>query len=120
MYPTLRGLVSERSLKDALLEWVNNQPPVGLNVRLTLDLSLQRVADDLLGDEHGAVILMNAETGEILTMASHPYFNLDTLAEDWASFSDEENGPLVNRVTQGAYPIGGTLFPSFWLTKSIF
>ncbi|QRN83573.1 FtsW/RodA/SpoVE family cell cycle protein [Chloroflexota bacterium] len=111
MYSYLRGLTSERSLKDALMEWVNNQPPEGLNVRLTLDLSLQRVADDLLGDEHGAVILMNAETGEILTMASHPYFNLDTLAEDWASFSDEENGPLVNRVTQGAYPIGGTLFP---------
>ncbi len=111
MYPYLRGLISERSLKDALLEWVNNQPPEGLNVRLTLDLSLQRVADELLGDQSGAVILMNAETGEILTMASHPYFNLDTLAEDWASFSNEENGPLVNRVTQGAYPIGGTLFP---------
>ena len=111
MYPYLRGLISERSMKDAVQEWVNNQPPEGLNVRLTLDLGLQRTADDLLGDEGGAIILMNAETGEIITMASHPYFNLATLAEDWASFSDEENGPLVNRVTQGSYPIGGTLFP---------
>ena len=111
MYAYLRGLAGERTLKEALLEWTNNQPPEGLNVRLTLDLSSQKMADELLGEEHGAVILMNAATGEILTMASHPYFNLDTLAEDWDSFSDEENGPLVNRVTQGAYPIGGTLFP---------
>ena len=111
MYPYLRGLAGERTLKEALMEWINNQPPKGLNVRLTLDLSIQKVADELLGEQRGAVILMNAETGEILTMASHPYFNLDTLAEDWDSFSDEENGPLVNRVTQGAYPISGALFP---------
>jgi len=111
MYAYLRGLVGERTFKEALQEWISNQPPEGLSVRLTLDLSIQKVADELLGEERGAVILMNAETGEILTMASHPYFNLNTLAEDWASFSDEENGPLVNRVTQGAYPAGGTLFP---------
>jgi peptidoglycan glycosyltransferase len=111
MYPTLRGLVVDRDLQAAFQEWTTNQPPVGLNVRLTLDLSLQQMADDLLGDERGAAILMNAETGEILTMASHPYFNPDTLAEDWDTFSDDENGPLVNRVTQGSYPVGGTLFP---------
>ena len=111
MYPYLRGLVAERDLKAAVLEWVNNQPPEGLDVRLTLDLGIQRTADDLLGDSRGAVVLMNAETGEILTMASHPYFNLETLEEDWASFSDEENGPLVNRATQGTYPIGSALFP---------
>ena len=111
MYPYLRGLVAERDLKAAVLGWVNNQPPEGLNVRLTLDLGIQQTADDLLGDLRGAVVLMNAETGEILTMASHPYFNLETLEEDWASFSDEENGPLVNRTTQGTYPIGSALFP---------
>lgn len=111
MYATLRGLVVERDLRSALQEWITNQPPEGLNVRLTLDLSIQRMADDLLGDARGAVILMNAETGEILTMASHPYFNPDTLEEDWSTFSDDENGPLVNRVTQGSYPIGSALFP---------
>jgi cell division protein FtsW (lipid II flippase) len=111
MYPTLRGLVSERDLRAVFEEWTTNQPPEGLNVRLTLDLSLQQMADDLLGDERGAAILMNAETGEILSMASHPYFNPDTLAEDWDTFSDDENGPLVNRVTQGSYPAGSTLFP---------
>ena len=59
------------------------QPPTGLNVRLSLDLNLQEQIDPLLGDHVGALVLLNAKTGEVLSMASHPYFDPNTLTENW-------------------------------------
>jgi cell division protein FtsW (lipid II flippase) len=111
MYPFLRGL--EGYPYDDLFwqDLLYNQPPVGLNVRLTLDLKLQRKADALLGEENGAILLMNADSGEILVMASHPYFNAATLEEDWEALINDPDAPLVNRATQGKYPPGTALFP---------
>lgn len=111
MYPYLRGLEGYSGLAPAIQQLVYNQPPEGLNIKLTLDLTLQKTADDFLGEQKGGVILMNAATGEILTMSSHPYFDSITLESDWETLVIDENAPLVNRVTQGLYPAGGTLFP---------
>jgi len=49
-------------------------PPPGLDVRLSLDLELQKAGRPIPGNNKGAVILMNAQTGEILVMASHPTY----------------------------------------------
>ena len=51
-------------------------------------------------------------------MASHPYFNPATLESDWESLVNDENAPLVNRVTQGLYPAGGTLMAFIAATQS--
>ena len=111
MFPYLRGYegypYSERFWQDLIY----NQPPEGLNVRLTLDLALQRTADHLLGDNVGTAILMNASSGEILAMASHPYFDAANLETDWDSLINDEDAPLVNRATQGSYPPGAALMP---------
>jgi hypothetical protein len=111
MYPYLRGLEGYTSLDPDLRDLLYNQPMTGLNVRLTLDLNIQSAADDLLGDRQGTVLLMNAASGEILAMASHPYFDSNDLEDNWETLLEDENGPLVNRSTQGLYPAGGTLFP---------
>jgi cell division protein FtsI/penicillin-binding protein 2 len=69
---TLRGLQGYPSLA---LWWEHLQygyPPPGLDVRLSLDLDLQARADQLLADDPGALVLLNAETGEILAAASAP------------------------------------------------
>lgn len=88
-----------------------NQPPQGLDVRLTIDLDLQRSADALLEGHNGAAVVMNASTGEILAMASHPYFDAADLEITWVDLLGDENAPLLNRATQGLYPPGGALFP---------
>jgi cell division protein FtsW (lipid II flippase) len=88
-----------------------NQPPRGLNIRLTLDFDLQRTADDLLEGYRGSVILMNANTGEIIAMSSHPYFDAAFLQSEWENLIADTNAPLLNRATQGAYPPGAALFP---------
>jgi hypothetical protein len=82
-----------------------------LDIRLTLDLSLQTTADNLLGNHRGAIILMNAETGEILVMASHPTYDPNKLDEEGDTLSQDKDSPLLNRATQGIYPLGNALLP---------
>jgi len=107
----LRGLQGNPS---SLILWdhiLYGTPPPGLDVRLSIDLALQTKADELLGKTAGAIILMNAKTGEILVMASHPTFNPNDLDEEGEEISRNSAAPLVNRATQGIYPIGDILAP---------
>ena len=83
-----------------------NQPPPGVDIKLTINSSLQASADTLLGDAKGAVVLLNAKTGEIYALASHPYFDANTLTENWEKLRQDPDAPMVNRTTQAAYPLG--------------
>ncbi len=98
----LQGNPASRIWWDRLLY---GTPPPGLDVRLSLSLALQSKADELLGKHTGAIILMNAKTGEILVMASHPGYDPNKLDEEGASLVQDKSAPLVNRATQGLYPI---------------
>ncbi|NLN69792.1 MAG: FtsW/RodA/SpoVE family cell cycle protein [Chloroflexi bacterium] len=111
MFNYLRGKIGYTFATQFRQRLLYNQPPKGLDVRLTIDLGLQRSADDLLEGYQGAIVIMNAASGEILTMASHPYFDAAYLQEDWDTLLVDETAPLLNRATQGLYPPGATLFP---------
>jgi len=52
------------------------------------------------------VVLLNAQTGEVYALASHPSFDANQLAEEWESLMASPNAPLLNRTTQAAYPVG--------------
>jgi cell division protein FtsI/penicillin-binding protein 2 len=91
--------------------------PHGLDVRLSLDLHLQQRADELMLGHSGAAILLNAQTGEILVMASHPTFNPNHLNEIGAQLNKDPQKPLINRAVQGLYP-SGTLIEPF--TRAFF
>ena len=106
----LRGLAGN----PASVVWWNRllygQPPEGLDLRLSLDLSLQADADGLLGKQKGALVLVNASSGEILVMASHPGFDPNEFDE---SLLNEPDSPLLNRATQGSYPLPPNLASFF-------
>ncbi|MBI5964007.1 MAG: FtsW/RodA/SpoVE family cell cycle protein [Chloroflexi bacterium] len=104
----LQGNPTSLILWDQLLY---GTPPPGLDVRLSIDLTLQTQADQLLGEHAGSVILMNAQTGEILIMASHPTYNPNNLDAEGDALTANPSAPLVNRATQGLYPIGTALRP---------
>ncbi len=109
--PYLRGLQGNPT---SLLWWdhlLYGTPPPGLDVRLSIDLDLQNKADQILGSYHGAIILMNAKTGEILAMASHPTYDPNNLDEIGAALSQDSSAPLVNRASQGLYPVGTAVLP---------
>jgi hypothetical protein len=107
----LRGLQGNPS---SIIWWdhiLYGTPPPGIDVRLSIDLALQTRADELLNDHAGSVVLMNAKTGEILSMASHPAYDPNNLDENGKALSKDPNSPLVNRVAQGLYPVGLVLDP---------
>ena len=107
----LRGLQGNPA---SLIWWdrlLYGTPPPGLDIRLSIDLSLQAEADRLLGDHKGAIVLLNAKTGEILVMASHPGYDPNLLDEQGAALASEKDAPLLNRATQGHYPPESALTP---------
>ena len=107
--PYLRGLDGNPA---SLIWWdhlLYGTPPPGLDIRLSIDLTLQRKADQLLDSHHGAIILMNAKTGEILAMASHPTYDPNKLDINGTALLKSPLAPLVNRSAQGLYPLGTAL-----------
>ncbi len=104
---TLDGYLRGFQGNPVSLVWWNRllygTPPPGLDVRLSLNISLQAEADRLLGNHTGAIVLLNAETGEILVMASHPTYDPNQLDELGNALSNDSGAPLLNRAAQGQY-----------------
>lgn len=108
------------------------EPVQGDTVVLTLDTSLQRVAqkalketiDDLNrkydatdGKEGGpatagGVVVTNVNTGEVLAIASYPTYDISTYKENAAELNSDESKPLWNRATRSGYPPGSTYKPA--------
>ena len=103
-----RGTPASSIFLDQLLY---NQPPEGLDVRLSIDLTLQEKADEMMTGHTGALVLLNAQSGEVLAVASHPYFDPNLPEEEWESSLNDPDAPLFNRATLGQYPAGTALTP---------
>ncbi|HUL29550.1 MAG TPA: penicillin-binding protein 2, partial [Thermodesulfobacteriota bacterium] len=87
------------------------EPFPGNNLFLTIDLELQKVAEEAYQDKTGALIAMDPKTGRILAMVSKPSFKPDIftrniLPEEWKSLVENPNHPLQNKGIQGQYPAG--------------
>ncbi len=104
----LRG---EASRTDWAAAWAAflHQPPHGDDVQLTLDATLQRLAQQAVEEAGGSVVLLDARSGEVLAMASAPTFDPARLDEEWEELSEDPDAPLVNRATQGLYQPGAAL-----------
>jgi hypothetical protein len=82
------------------------------DVRLTIDRDLQQAVIDQLKGKHGAVVILNPQTGEVLAMYSNPSFSLNDVKDEatWIRLNaDERDRPLVNRAL-GTYYIPGSTF----------
>ena len=120
--PYLRGLRGNPGLTIWWNHLLYGQPPPGLDVRLSLDLNLQRAADTDLGEHTGALVLLNARSGEILAIASHPTYDANMLEESWGQLLADPLTPLLNRASQGRYPTGDlaeSLFPQGAVTPGL-
>lgn len=88
-------------------------PHNGTDLKLTLDLRLQRKLVEALGDEAGAGVFMDARTGEILALASTPTYDPNMFAggitpENWTQISEDPRRPLHDRAIQSFYAPGST------------
>jgi cell division protein FtsW (lipid II flippase) len=107
----LRGLQGNPALAVMWSQLLYGNPPAGLDVRLSIDLRLQTQADNLIGTLKGAAVLLDARSGEILVMASHPTYNPNELDTLGAALSKDRNAPLLNRAAQGTYSPGAATHP---------
>jgi len=99
------------------LRVLNESPPVqGNNLHLTIDSSLQKVAEEAFGDNSGAVVAIDPNNGEILALVSMPIFDPNLFVNGisfikYNELRDSRQRPLFNRALSGQYPPGSTSKP---------
>lgn len=112
----LRGVKGRRQLEvdatgRALNEVILESPKAGEDVRLSIDLDIQRLARTQLEGKAGAVVVMDPDTGQILAFVSSPSYDSNAFTagltkEQWSALRDDPMHPLPNRVIQSVYPPG--------------
>jgi len=107
----LRGVKGNSSLSVWADRLLYGQYPPGLDIRMSIDASLQEKADTLLRGYKGSLVLVNASTGEILAASTAPTFDANELGSKWQAWMNDKNAPLLNRITQGQYPAGTIIAP---------
>ncbi len=88
----------------------------GKNIRLTVDVEVQKLANDLLRDRSGSIVVMDIFTGEIVAMHSSPSFDPNLFFhgisnEKWKEIRENPLKPLLNKTISGLYSPGSTLKP---------
>lgn len=88
----------------------------GKDIRLTIDVRLQRLVEELFGDRRGAFVAIDPRNGEVLALVSKPTFDPNLFIngfdqESWDALNDELSRPLFHRAIGGTYPIGSTYKP---------
>ena len=86
-------------------------PKPGNDLYLTIDLDLQVYAESIMGSKRGAIIVMDSNSGEILSLISKPDYSPNLFSgiiepSVWDKLRDNPDQPLYNRVTQGTYSPG--------------
>jgi len=96
---------------------LSRTPPVaGNNLRLSLDIGLQQVAEEAFGARRGGLVAIEPATGDVLAFVSKPGFDPNLFVEgidaaNWELLNDSPDKPLLNRPLRGAYPPGSTIKP---------
>jgi penicillin-binding protein 2 len=105
--------VDARGFEQQLLKTV--EPLPGREIRLTLDVDLQQMAEGYMsaGEKSGAVVAMEVKTGRILAAVSSPTIHINDFVggisiAKWQALLDNPKHPLIDKVVQAAYPPGST------------
>jgi penicillin-binding protein 2 len=91
-------------------------PSAGMNLHLSLSISLQQVATEAFGDRRGALVAIEPSTGDVLAFVSRPDFDPNLFIDgidpqSWNSLNKDPDLPLLNRALRGTYPPGSTYKP---------
>ncbi|MGL4230820.1 MAG: penicillin-binding protein 2 [Casimicrobium sp.] len=100
-----------------VMRQLSRKPSIpGNNLQLSLDIRLQKIAEDAFGDKRGALIAIEPSTGDILAFVSKPGYDPNLFVDgidpqSWEALRDSPDKPMLNRPLQGTYPPGSTYKP---------
>ena len=85
----------------------------GAEIRLTIDLGLQRMINKRLAGDNSAVVALDVHSGDVLAMTSTPgydpnAFNTGFSTEEWLDLVSNPHSPLHNKAVAGYYAPGST------------
>ena len=88
----------------------------GTDLFLTLDLEVQRVAEQAVRDQRAAIVALDPNNGDVIALVSRPGFDPNLFARgltrtEYAALNDNPDRPLFNRALRGTYPPGSTIKP---------
>ena len=100
----------------AIRSLARSEPQSGNNLVVTLDLKLQKVAEEAFQDFRGALVALDPATGEVLALVSKPGFDPNLFVDgidpqNWDALNNSPEKPLNNRALRGQYPPGSTIKP---------
>lgn len=107
----------ETSATGNVVRSLQNKPAIaGQNLTLSIDVKLQAKIADILKDQNGGAIILDAHNGEVLTMVSRPSFDPNLFVAgirqaEYKKLADNPDKPLYNRILQGEFPSGSTIKP---------
>ncbi|MCK5861093.1 MAG: hypothetical protein KAH38_01320, partial [Candidatus Hydrogenedentes bacterium] len=109
-----RPYIAQRDTRGHLLD-LEAQPTLprpGMPLQLTLDIGLQQYCEEMLRGEQGAIVVLDADTGAVFTMASAPgydpgvFVNRGMNEERMELLSGKQPNPMANRCYRELYPPG--------------
>lgn len=96
---------------------LSRKPSVtGNNLQLSLDIRLQKIAEDAFGTKRGALVAIDPTTGDVLAFVSKPGYDPNLFVDgidpqNWDLLNTSLDKPLLNRPLRGGYPPGSTYKP---------
>ncbi|WP_266157966.1 penicillin-binding protein 2 [Dyella silvatica] len=96
---------------------LERHPPVpGKNLYLSIDIRVQKAAEEAFDNRPGAAVAIDPRNGQVLAMVSVPSFDPNLFVNgithaDYSALTTAEDKPLYNRALRGVYPPGSTVKP---------
>jgi cell division protein FtsW (lipid II flippase) len=86
-------------------------PSSGFDIMLTLDAQVQEYAAELMSGQTGALVVLDSNNGDILSMITSPSYDPNLIETEWEKLITDASAPLVNRTTQARYQPGMAIVP---------
>lgn len=107
----------ETSAGGRAVRRLKSHPPTpGNTLRMSIDIRLQALVEQMFGDRRGALVAIDPRNGEVLAFVSKPTFDPNLFVdgidvENWRELNESIDRPLLNRALRGTYPPGSTFKP---------
>ncbi len=100
----------------AVRKLASNPATPGNTIKLSIDIKLQKLIEEMYGERRGALVAIDPRNGEVLAFVSMPTFDPNLFVEgidqeNWQILNESIDKPLLNRALRGTYPPGSTYKP---------